>query len=178
MYIFKFDDVTLPGLNRNFVYSSVAEFSEPEAYADFIYEVMRGEKPKDSSDTFLYESLAGGLVQILNRYASQCKFTLRSDQQSNKLLLRLQSGAAVLLQVQVGQLLGKNGVCLWMHPGNRSCDDHAYQGYITWSAPKCQYRLENRGLLLELTPEVEFSSLASLLERLDREIQTMLGVSA
>ena len=28
MYIFKFDDVTLPGLNRNFVYSSAAEFPE------------------------------------------------------------------------------------------------------------------------------------------------------
>lgn len=87
-------------------------------------------------------------------------------------------GAAVLLQVQVGQLLGKSGVCLWMHPGSRSCDDHAYQGCVTWSASKCQYRLENRGLLLELTPEIEFPSLAGLLERLDREIQTILGVSA
>ena len=178
MYIFKFDDVTIPGLNRNFVYSSVAEFSEPEAYADFIYEVMQGKKAKDNSDTFLYESLADGLIQILNRYASQYKFALHSDQQANKLFLRLQSGAAVLLQVQVGQLLGKNGVCLWMPPGSRSCDDHAYQGYVTWSAPKWQYRLENRGLLLELTPEVAFSSLGGLLERLDREIQRMLGVSA
>ena len=139
---------------------------------------MQGKKAKDNSDTFLYESLADGLIQILNRYASQYKFALHSDQQANKLFLRLQSGAAVLLQVQVGQLLGKNGVCLWMHPGSRSCDDHAYQGYVTWSAPKCQYRLENRGLLLELTPEVAFSSLDGLLERLDREIQRMLGVSA
>ena len=128
--------------------------------------------------TFLYESLADGLVQILDRCASQYKFTLRSDRQSNKLLLRLRSGAAVLLQVQVGQLLGKSGVCLWMHPGSRSCDDHAYQGCVTWSALKCQYRLENRGLLLDLTPEIEFPSLAGLLERLDREIQTILGVSA
>ena len=63
-------------------------------------------------------------------------------------------------------------------PGSRSCDDHAYQGCVTWSASKCQYRLENRGLLLELTPEIEFPSLAGLLERLDREIQTILGVSA
>ena len=178
MYIFKFDDVTLPGLNRNFVYSSAAEFPEPEAYSNFIYEVIRGKKPKDDSGTFLYESLADGLVQILDRCASQYKFTLRSDRQSNKLLLRLRSGAAVLLQVQVGQLLGKSGVCLWMHPGSRSCDDHAYQGCVTWSASKCQYRLENRGLLLDLTPEIEFPSLAGLLERLDREIQTILGVSA
>ena len=178
MYIFKFDDVTLPGLNRNFVYSSAAEFPEPEAYSNFIYEVIRGKNPKDDSGTFLYESLADGLVQILDRCASQYKFTLRSDRQSNKLLLRLRSGAAVLLQVQVGQLLGKSGVCLWMHPGSRSCDDHAYQGCVTWSALKCQYRLENRGLLLDLTPEIEFPSLAGLLERLDREIQTILGVSA
>lgn len=33
-------------------------------------------------------------------------------------------------------------------------------------------------LLLDLTPEIEFPSLAGLLERLDREIQTILGVSA
>ena len=69
MYIFKFDDVTLPGLNRNFVYSSAAEFPEPEAYSNFIYEVIRGKKPKDDSGTFLYESLADGLVQILDRCA-------------------------------------------------------------------------------------------------------------
>lgn len=179
MYIFKFDDVTLPGLNRNFVYSSAAEFPEPEAYSNFIYEVIRGKKPKDDSGTFLYESLADGLVQILDRCASQYKFTLRSDRQSNKLLLRLRSGAApCCCKSRWDSSSGKAAYVCGCTREARSCDDHAYQGCVTWSALKCQYRLENRGLLLDLTPEIEFPSLAGLLERLDREIQTILGVSA
>lgn len=76
MYIFKFDDVTLPGLNRNFVYSSAAEFPEPEAYSNFIYEVIRGKKPKDDSGTFLYESLADGLVQIAAHPNTSLRFAL------------------------------------------------------------------------------------------------------
>lgn len=37
LYVFKFDDSALPGLNRNFVYSTLSEFPEPEDYAELIY---------------------------------------------------------------------------------------------------------------------------------------------
>lgn len=175
MYIFKFDNVTLPGLNRNFVYSSVQDYPEPKQYADFMYEVIKGEKPTDVSEVGLYEIVVDGLKQILDRYASQYELKLKIDAQTNKVLLRLQSGGAVLLQLQAGKVPGKSGVCLWLHRGRYSCDNHAYQGYVEWSAKDCQYRLENRGILLELTPELEFSSTDNLLKRLEGEIITLIG---
>lgn len=41
LYVFKFDDSTLPGLNRNFVYSTLSDFPEPEDYAELIFNVIK-----------------------------------------------------------------------------------------------------------------------------------------
>lgn len=175
MYVFKFNDVTIPGLNRNFVYSSIQDFPEPEQYADFIYQVIRGKAPKCSSGDFLYQSLSGELTHILKHYAQQFGFVFQEDKQANKILMRLQSGLSVLIQLQVGKLPGKPGICLWLHRGRHSCDDHAYQGYVWWSAKDCRYFLENRGVLSDLTPKLEFTSTDELLKRLEEELQILIG---
>ena len=178
MYILKFDPVSIPGLNRNFIYSSIAEFPEPEHYADFMCEVVSG-KPLEcrfDSESALYTMLADGLEKILGRYASLYNYTFQQERQFGKVLLRLEFESSIVLQVQVGRLPGKSGVCLWIHRGSKACDDHAFQGYVTWIAAQCCYRLENRGLLKDLVPELTFPSENSLLERLNEEIQTILGV--
>lgn len=177
MYILKFDPVSLPGLNRNFIYSNIEEFPVPEQYADFMYEVIRGEPPKShlDADDVLYRILADGLEEILEHCASLYSYPFQKERQFGKLLLRLGFESSTILQVQVGRLPGKSGVCLWIHRGARACDDHAFQGHITWSAPKCCYRLENRGLLRDLVPELTFPSESALLKRLNAEIQTILG---
>lgn len=41
LYVFKFDESTLPGLNRNFVYSTLSDFPEPEDYAELIYTAIK-----------------------------------------------------------------------------------------------------------------------------------------
>lgn len=41
LYIFKFDDTTLPGLNINFVYSTLKEYPNPKDYAELIYMSMK-----------------------------------------------------------------------------------------------------------------------------------------
>lgn len=175
MYIFKFDDVTLPGLNRNFVYSSVKEFPDPEKYADFLYEVTRGEKPENASEASLREILFDKLQGNLEHIAHQYGLELQTDQQADKCLLQLQSERSILLQFQVGSLPGKPGVCLWLHRGVCACDKHAYQGYVQWQAKKCCYILENRGVLSDLTPELALSSLDELADRLEAEVQWLIG---
>ena len=175
MYILKFDPVTIPGLNRNFIYSSIEEFPEPEQYADFMYEVICGERPKYDSESTLYEILADGIDRILEQCASQYNYIIQREKQFNKLHIQLKLEVSTILQIQIGKLPGKNGVCLWIHRGSRTCDDHAYQGYVTWMASKCCYRLENRGLLKEFMPELIFSSKTELMQRLDEEIQMILG---
>lgn len=37
MFVFRFDETNLPGLNRNFIYSTIDEYPSPEDYANFIY---------------------------------------------------------------------------------------------------------------------------------------------
>jgi len=175
MYIFKFDDVTLPALNRNFVYSSVKDFPEPEKYADFLYEVTRGKQPKSVPEVSLCENLSDRLKEILEHIANQYGLELKTDRQAGKSLLQLQSENSVLLQLQIGNLPGKPGVCLWLHRGLCSRDKHAYQGYVQWQAKECCYTLENRGILSELTPKLTFSSLDRLVVRLEEEVQGLIG---
>ena len=175
MYIFKFHDVTLPGLNRNFIYSSVRDFPEPEQYADFMYEVVRKKKPKKSFTDSLYSILADGLEKIMDRCAARYDMVLQQDAQSNRLLLQLRSGFSVKAQLQVGLIPGKSGICIWLHRGRRACDEHAYQGYVEWIPETCSYRLENRGILFDLTPELQFPSTDALLQRLEVDIQKLLG---
>lgn len=175
MYIFKFDDVTLPGLNRNFVYSSIKDFSEPERYADFLYEVTQDEKPEGTSEESLCKILSDRLIEILEHLARQYELEFYADRQTNKALLQLQSDDSVLLQFQIGNLPGKSGVCLWLHRGRCACDKHAYQGYVQWCAKDCHYLLENRGILADLIPELTFSSLDELVNRLETEVQWQIG---
>lgn len=175
MYIFKFDNVTLPGLNRNFVYSSLGDYPEPEQYADFIYEVISGKKPTESSSLDLFKIITDGLRQIVNQYAYQYDWTLQIDEQANKTLLRLHSGLSTRLQLQTGQLPGKDGVCLWLHRGCQACDDHAYQGYVEWSSKNHRYYMENCGVLSNLTPQLEFASTIELLDSLKSEIEVLIG---
>ncbi len=41
LYIFKFDETTLPGLNKNFVYSTIEDYPNPEDYAELIYDAIK-----------------------------------------------------------------------------------------------------------------------------------------
>lgn len=41
LYVFKFDEAMLPGLNRNFVYSTIEEYPDPEDYANLIYDAIK-----------------------------------------------------------------------------------------------------------------------------------------
>ena len=175
MYIFKFDNVTLPGLNRNFVYSSVKEYPEPEQYADFMYEIIQGKKPENVSEELLCVLLSDSLSGILEHLSRQYELGFRTERQTNKVLFQLQSDDSTLLQLQIGNLPGKIGVCLWLHRGRCACDKYAYQGYVQWCARDCCYLLENRGILSELTPELTFSSLDEFVNRLEAEIQWLIG---
>lgn len=175
MYIFKFDDVTLPGLNRNFVYSSIKEFPNPEQYADFLYEVTQGKKPENTSEESLCGALSDRLTEILEHLAHQYELEFHADRQANRILLQLRSDDSVLLQLQIGNLPGKSGVCLWLHRGRHACDKYAYQGYVQWCAKDCRYLLENRGILADLTPKLTFSTLGELADRLEAEVQWLIG---
>lgn len=175
MYIFKFHDVTLPGLNRNFIYSSVHDFPEPEQYANFMYEVVCNKKPRKSFTDSLYGILADGLEKAMDRCAVRYDMMLQKDQQVNRLLLQLRSDFSVKVQLQVGLVPGRPGVCIWLHGGCCAFDEHAYQGYVEWMPETCIYRLENRGILLDLTPEVQFQSTDTLIQRLEANIQKLLG---
>jgi len=41
MYVFRFDDSHLPGLNRNFVYASIDKYPCPNDFADFMCQVIK-----------------------------------------------------------------------------------------------------------------------------------------
>ncbi len=41
LYVFRFDEGELPGLNRMFVYSSITDFPDPEDYAEFIFSIIQ-----------------------------------------------------------------------------------------------------------------------------------------
>lgn len=175
MYIFKFDNVDLPGLNRNFVYSTVEDFPEPEKYADFMYEVIQRKTPDVIYEESLCSTLTDSLYVVFEHLSKQYGLELNTNRQANKNLLQLKAGNAILLQLQIGTLPGKSGVCLWLYRGRRFCDKHAYQGYLQWIAKDCYYLLQNRGILSELTPELTFSSLDVFVKQLEGEIQRLMG---
>lgn len=41
LFVFRFDDSNLLGLNPNFVYSTIDDFPDPDEYAKFIYSVIK-----------------------------------------------------------------------------------------------------------------------------------------
>lgn len=41
LYVFKFDETTLPGLNRNFVYSTIEDYPDPQDYAKLIHAAIK-----------------------------------------------------------------------------------------------------------------------------------------
>ena len=175
MYIFEFNHVTLPGLNRNFVYSSVEEFPEPEKYADFMYEVIQNKRPENQCDESLYKALSEQMHDTLKHISKQYGLAFTMNQQAEQTLLQLQSEHSILVQLKIGNLPGKQGVFIWIHRGRRTFDKHAYQGYVQWLPKDCCYRLENHGLLSDLVPELTFSSMDGLVTQLEGEIQRLIG---
>lgn len=175
MYIFKFDDVTIPGLNRNFIYSSINDFQKPESYADFMFEVIRGKKPQSLKEDYLFTELGDQLLDVMQHIASYMGYAVQIDKQISVLRIRLSSKDTVVLHVQIKKALGRNGIQIWSHKGLYPFEEHAYQGYLEWVAEECNYQLSNNGLLSDLMPLISFPSLGELCERIKAEYIRIIG---
>ena len=177
MYIFKFDDVTLPGLNRNFIYSSINDFSVPERYADFMFEVIEGKKPNAISlnGDFLFLEFSNQIIGILKHIASYMGYKAEINQQEKAIRIKLINYSNIILHVQIKKSLGEHGVIIWSHRGLHQFDEHAYQGYLEWEPRECSYLLYNKGLILNFKPQMSFSSISELCECIKAEYIRMIG---
>lgn len=177
MYVFKFDDVTLPGLNRNFIYSSIKDFPEPESYADFMFEVIQGNKPAAISldEDYLFSELSNQLIGVTNHIASYMGYKAVINKKANATMIKLIAQSSVILHIQIKKAIGKSGVIIWSNRGLHQFDEHAYQGYLEWSPEECSYLLLNKGLIFNMEPLMTFSSISEICECIKAEYIMTIG---
>lgn len=176
MYIFKFDDVAIPGLNRNFIYSSFSDFPNPNQFADFMYEVISGKTVSNESEKSLFDEIFKATRKCLDIYANRYGMQLIVDQQLNKTTCHLSVSEKTILQFQLAIIPGRSDVYIWMHNGEFPHDEHAYQGHAYWAEYEGAYILENRALLRELSPHLIYPSLRELTDRLESRLKELVGV--
>ena len=146
LYIFKFDDSNLPGLNRNFVYSSISEFPDPSSYARFIYSVIENNEisSSDNKNDF-YFNLKNNIFQ---RYNDFHNINILIDERGNNNALCIKKEDDTLLYLKV-ETSNENTTKLWVYPYEPFDKNLSYNGYFISDNSKSmiEYTFYNLGLL-------------------------------
>lgn len=125
MYVFKFEDLTLPGLNRNFVYSSISEFPNPEQYAEFIYSVVTN-KTINSIETSIYYILKN---KIIERYNDIHNIQLIFSEQNNIYSVQFKMFEKTILFFQIEHFSDGN-LRIWLYPFFPFDKEYSYNAFV------------------------------------------------
>ena len=127
LYVFKFDETTLPGLNRNFVYSTIKDYPNPEDYAELIYDAIK--KKTLVSQNIEYSIFEKIRLQIEQYYYKYNNLQIQIDEKNSTYSLELLLNGETHAFFQI-QRKNDNIFKLWCYPYKPFDIDYSYNGFI------------------------------------------------
>lgn len=161
MYVFKFSDVSLPGLNRNMVYASIKDYPEPESFAALVYSSMKHTQNRYS--TSLFYSLDYILYEKLRTKIKGLKYyQLNKEDQKHTTIYRVMQGGKVALYIQISKDADHDMIYIWLYGTEPMEKSNTYNGLIKKESNI--FHLNNRGIIDTLEDQIPYESLENLVE--------------
>ena len=173
MYIFKFDDSTLPGLNKNIVYASIQDYPNPQSYGLLIYSIIKKDNCMGYNPT-IYSQLKILLMKRIYKYReSKENQGCEIEEQFNKIIIRNKNNGKVNCYFQIEESTNNSNVYIWMYSNEPMEKKNTYNAYIralTQSNISQKYLLYNNGAFTQVDENVFYNSLEELVDYLFSKI--------
>ena len=173
MFIFKFDDITYPGLNRNMLYSSITEYPDAKEYAKLIYAAIKNLKYKTRKDIF---KDINHLIFIKLKTLEKKHFGIQIDREMSQKLThvyRISQGANMLSYLQICKDVEHEKLYIWLYKTEPMEKNGTYNGWICFE--NNNFSLNNRGILNTLDPVIKCNTIEDIANIIYDKIITHFG---
>jgi hypothetical protein len=177
MFIFKFDDIQLPGLNRNMVYSSINEFPYPEDYAQLLIAAIKNKTFLKSENLFIrMESL---LKRLFYDFCQQYALSFQESQQLNICVYKIFSNEKLIVFFQYDWDAERKVLYLWLYPTEPMDKMNNYNGRIEEiyiSATEKYFLVQNSGIIDILATDIKYENLEQFSQAIMNKIRILSGI--
>jgi len=177
MFIFKFDDLSLPGLNRNIVYSNIHEFPEPEDYAKLLIAVINN-KPFHKKIS-LFSRVEKLIKRELSEFCQKYALVLQQLAQLNIRCYKIFFGDRLIVYLQFEWDTERRVICFWLYPTEPMDKMNNYNGRIEEihiSPTKTYIMVQNNGIIDLLATDLKYETLEQFVQVLMEKIKSLSGV--
>jgi len=177
MYIFKFDDVLLPGLNRNMVYSNIDEFPDPEDYAKYMIAVKNNKR--FSRPETLFSRTEKIIKYTLTNFCNQYNLLLQELPQLNIYSYRIFSEKKLIIFFQFEWDTERNMIYFWLYPVEPMDKTNNYNGRIEEihiSSTKTYIAVLNNGIIDLLITDIKYENLEQFVQAIIEKIKSLSGI--
>jgi hypothetical protein len=177
MFIFKFDDSSLSGLNRNIIYSDIGEFPNPEDYAKFLIAVKKNKSFSMPENLF---SRTESLIKCtLSDFCKQYALLFQELPQLNIRSYKIFSGEKLIVYFQYEWDAERNMLFFWLYPTEPMDKINNYNGRIEeihTSATKTYILVQNSGIIDLLATDIKYESLEQFVQAIIEKIKLISGI--
>jgi len=160
MFIFKFDDVSLPGLNRNMIYSTIREYNDAKEYAKLIYASIKNIRYKKKNEN-LYQYFNFLIFNKLKLFIKNIpEMQIIKETQKLTSIYRIIKDSNLLLYFQVCKAIEREILYLWLYKMEPMEKNGSYNGLV--SIENDHMRLNNQGILNTSEVVIKFNTLEEL----------------
>jgi hypothetical protein len=177
MFIFKFDDVSLHGLNRNFIYSNIGEFPNPEDYAKFLIAVKKNKPFSRPENLFLRTERL--IKYAFSDFCNQYSLQSQELHQFNIRGYRIFSGEKLIVYFQYEWDAERDMLFFWLYPTEPMDKINNYNGRIEEihiSATKTYILVQNSGIIDLLATDIKYESLEQFVQAIMEKIELISGI--
>jgi hypothetical protein len=178
MFIFKFDDVSLSGLNRNIVYSNIHEFPEPEDYAKLLLATINNKSFQKTTNIFLRTEVL--IKHILSDFCQKYELVLQELPQLNIRSYKILSGERLIVYLQYEWDAERKVIYFWLYPTEPMDKMNNYNGRIEeihMSSTKTYIMVQNSGIIDLLTTDIKYETLEQFVQVLMERVKSLSGVT-
>lgn len=179
LYVFKFDDATLPGLNRNMVYASSSEFPLPEEFARLVYAKLKGNE-KATRERSLFSRLKNLISQSVNLYCrSHYPLLPEYEAGSQYITYRIRDQKAIRTFLHLHHHVDTDRIDCWLYATEPKDKQNSFNGYleeIQMSNGTSCFRIHNLGLLDALQMDIDFPKLSDFVDAIIYKMDQLVGL--
>lgn len=178
LFIFKFDDSNLPGLNPNFVYSDIDDFPNPTEYAKFIYNVIKEKNchyVAKSDIQFIFEQSNLFFKKI---FQDMPDFELVSQIENGLYAIKIFNVSKLVSFFQIGKI-SSDIFALWLYTYEPLDKDISYNAIIKKEIlfdSKQVFTLVFYHIIDKTEREIKHITQNELVQRICQHIMKLIGV--
>ena len=178
MFIFKFDEVLLPGLNRNVVYSDIHEFPEPEDYAKLLIATINNKSFQKTAN--LFTRTEAFIRPMLYNFCQKYDLILQQLPQLNIRSYKIFSGERLIVYLQYEWATEQKIIYFWLYPTEPMDKINNYNGRIEEihiSTTKTYIIVQNNGIIDLLITDIKYETLEQFVQVLMEKVKSLSGVT-